>query len=82
MSAIRLQTTPKDYLPQYSFDAFQILEVSLWTLGLYLADIGTFAVSLLKNVLLKTHIKWVSRTRSEIDAVRRLCYILKNAIFE
>ena len=56
-------------------DAFQILEVDLWKRGPNLAEIGTFAVPLLTYVLFKTHIKWVPRTISDKDAVRRLCYI-------
>ena len=72
MSAITLQTTPKDNLTHYPFDIFQILEVSHWTQGLDLSDIGTFLVPLSPYVFFKSHIKWVSHTGSDKDAVHRL----------
>ena len=43
--------------------------------GQNLAGIGTFAVPLLTYVILKNRTKWVPRTISDKDAVRRLCYI-------
>ena len=56
-------------------DAFQILEVNLWTRAPNLADIGTFVVPILMYVLLKTHIKWVPCTSLKKNTVRRLYYI-------
>ena len=58
-----------------SIDAFQILEVSLWTWGPNLANIGNFAVPLSTDVLFKTNIKLVPYTSSEKYDVHRLCYI-------
>ena len=55
-------------------DAFQILELDIWTQGPNLADIYSFEVHVSMLVLLKTHIKWVPHKIPGKDAVNGLCY--------